>query len=70
MFEEIRCQYCGVRLDEDEEFEHRTCIACMYGGDQGEDVSIGGLFAGVEISSSDIDQNRKELLEMLDEKWE
>ena len=33
MPDELTCQYCGAPLDEDEEFEHRTCIGCMYGGD-------------------------------------
>jgi len=35
---EIECQWCGAPLEEDEEFEHRTCVACIYGVGPGENI--------------------------------
>lgn len=53
MPDELSCQYCGAPLDQDEEFEHRTCIACMYGSDYRDSEQLRELFSDDVIPVDD-----------------
>jgi len=58
---ELDCQQCGAPLEEDEELEHRTCTACMYTSGDCEDI---------EAENTAIEENRVELLTILEKSWE